>query len=107
MLETAFQCFQGASRCEGDSDEEEWLIHYMLGKIAEKRRQPPAGYLQLYKKVKWFGDRKLDQWFSHFVKIFLKYKSLTFNTIHQCSIRKSYHHIFPWFCPTKVAYPTV
>uniref|UniRef100_A0A669CMA2 Calcineurin-binding protein cabin-1 n=1 Tax=Oreochromis niloticus TaxID=8128 RepID=A0A669CMA2_ORENI len=51
MLETAFQCFQGASRCEGDSDEEEWLIHYMLGKIAEKRRQPPAGYLQLYKKA--------------------------------------------------------
>uniref|UniRef100_A0A3B4ETS7 Calcineurin-binding protein cabin-1 n=1 Tax=Pundamilia nyererei TaxID=303518 RepID=A0A3B4ETS7_9CICH len=67
MLETAFQCFQGASRCEGDSDEEEWLIHYMLGKIAEKRRQPPAGYLQLYKKVKWFGDKKLDQWFSHFL----------------------------------------
>lgn len=51
MLETAFQCFQGASRCEGDSDEEEWLIHYMLGKIAEKRRKPPAEYLQLYKKV--------------------------------------------------------
>lgn len=68
MLETAFQCFQGASRCEGDSDEEEWLIHYMLGKIAEKRRQPPAGYLQLYKKVKWFGDKEIDQWFSHFLK---------------------------------------
>ncbi|MED6275185.1 Calcineurin-binding protein cabin-1, partial [Characodon lateralis] len=50
MLETAFQCFQGASRCEGDSDEEEWLIHYMLGKIAEKRRKPPVEYLQLYKK---------------------------------------------------------
>ncbi|KAF7668316.1 hypothetical protein LDENG_00018520 [Lucifuga dentata] len=51
MLETAFQCFQGASRCEGDSDEEEWLIHYMLGKIAEKRKQPPLDYLQLYKKA--------------------------------------------------------
>lgn len=51
MLETAFQCFQGASRCECDSDEEEWLIHYMLGKIAEKRKQPPTEYLQLYKKV--------------------------------------------------------
>uniref|UniRef100_A0A8D3DRW8 Calcineurin-binding protein cabin-1 n=1 Tax=Scophthalmus maximus TaxID=52904 RepID=A0A8D3DRW8_SCOMX len=51
MLETASQCFQGASRCEGDSDEEEWLIHYMLGKIAEKRKQPPVEYLQLYKKV--------------------------------------------------------
>uniref|UniRef100_A0A3P8WKI3 Calcineurin binding protein 1 n=1 Tax=Cynoglossus semilaevis TaxID=244447 RepID=A0A3P8WKI3_CYNSE len=51
MLETAFRCFQGASRCEGDSDEEEWLIHYMLGKIAEKRRRPPVEYLQLYKKA--------------------------------------------------------
>uniref|UniRef100_A0A667Z4F3 Calcineurin-binding protein cabin-1 n=1 Tax=Myripristis murdjan TaxID=586833 RepID=A0A667Z4F3_9TELE len=52
MLETASQCFQAASRCEGDSDEEEWLIHYMLGKIAEKRKQPPREYLQLYKKVR-------------------------------------------------------
>nr|XP_020446280.1 calcineurin-binding protein cabin-1 isoform X3 [Monopterus albus] len=51
MLETALQCFQGASRCEGDSDEEEWLIHYMLGKIAEKRKLPPVEYLQLYKKA--------------------------------------------------------
>ncbi|XP_069562778.1 calcineurin-binding protein cabin-1 isoform X2 [Brachyistius frenatus] len=51
MLETAFQCFQGATRCEGDSDEEEWLIHYMLGKIAEKRKQTPVDYLQLYKKA--------------------------------------------------------
>ncbi|XP_058491833.1 calcineurin-binding protein cabin-1 isoform X2 [Solea solea] len=51
MLETASRCFQGASRCEGDSDEEEWLIHYMLAKIAEKRKQPPVEYLQLYKKA--------------------------------------------------------
>ncbi|KAM7018529.1 calcineurin-binding protein cabin-1 isoform 2-T3 [Tautogolabrus adspersus] len=51
MLETAFQCFQGASRCECDSDEEEWLIHYMLGKIAEKRKQSPVEYLQLFKKA--------------------------------------------------------
>ncbi|XP_077417378.1 calcineurin-binding protein cabin-1 isoform X3 [Vanacampus margaritifer] len=54
MLETASQCFQGASRCEGDSDEEEWLIHYMLGKIAEKRRQTPAEYLKLYEKAAHF-----------------------------------------------------
>uniref|UniRef100_A0A673YLQ4 Calcineurin-binding protein cabin-1 n=1 Tax=Salmo trutta TaxID=8032 RepID=A0A673YLQ4_SALTR len=40
-----------ASRCEGDSDEEEWLIHYMLGKIAEKRKQPPREYVQLYKQA--------------------------------------------------------
>lgn len=52
MLETASQCFQGASRCEGDSDEEEWLIHYMLAKIAEKRNKPPVDYLQLYTEVK-------------------------------------------------------
>ncbi|XP_026200115.1 calcineurin-binding protein cabin-1 isoform X2 [Anabas testudineus] len=51
MLETALQCFQSASRCEGDSDEEEWLIHYMLGKIAEKRKRPPTEYLQFYKKA--------------------------------------------------------
>ncbi|XP_048100063.1 calcineurin-binding protein cabin-1 isoform X8 [Alosa alosa] len=50
MLDTAAKCFQGASSCEGDSDEEEWLIHYMLGKIAEKRKQPPKNYLLLYKK---------------------------------------------------------
>ncbi|TRY56617.1 hypothetical protein DNTS_023521 [Danionella cerebrum] len=48
MLETASQCFQSASRCDGD--EEEWLIHYMLGKIAEKRKQPAKDYLHLYKK---------------------------------------------------------
>ncbi|CDQ86234.1 unnamed protein product [Oncorhynchus mykiss] len=47
MLET---CFQGTSRCEGDRDEEEWFIHYMLGKIAEKRKQPPGEYIQLYKQ---------------------------------------------------------
>lgn len=33
------------------SDEEEWLIHYMHGKIAEKRKQTPVEYLKLYKKV--------------------------------------------------------
>uniref|UniRef100_A0A671TDN7 Calcineurin-binding protein cabin-1-like n=1 Tax=Sinocyclocheilus anshuiensis TaxID=1608454 RepID=A0A671TDN7_9TELE len=49
MLEMASQCFQSASRCDGD--EEEWLIHYMLGKIAEKRKLPPKGYLQLYKML--------------------------------------------------------
>ncbi|XP_041079319.1 calcineurin-binding protein cabin-1-like isoform X3 [Polyodon spathula] len=51
MLETASRCFQAASRCEGDGDEEEWLIHYMLGKIAEKRKQPPKDYLLLYKQA--------------------------------------------------------
>ncbi|XP_042193143.1 calcineurin-binding protein cabin-1 [Callorhinchus milii] len=50
MLETAKQCFLSAAHCEGDGDEEEWLIHYMLGKIAEKQKQPPKEYLQHYKK---------------------------------------------------------
>lgn len=51
MLQTSLQCFQSASRCECHSDEEEWLIHYMLGKIAEKRKQAPPDFLQLYQKV--------------------------------------------------------
>ncbi|MGH0151437.1 UNVERIFIED_CONTAM: hypothetical protein FKN15_020161 [Acipenser sinensis] len=51
MLETASRCFQAASQCEGDGDEEEWLIHYMLGKIAEKRKLPPKDYLLLYKQA--------------------------------------------------------
>ncbi|XP_064424124.1 calcineurin-binding protein cabin-1 isoform X2 [Latimeria chalumnae] len=51
MLETARQCFSAASHCEGDGDEEEWLIHYMLGKIAEKRKLLPNVYLQHYKQA--------------------------------------------------------
>uniref|UniRef100_A0A8C3DIP4 Calcineurin-binding protein cabin-1 n=1 Tax=Corvus moneduloides TaxID=1196302 RepID=A0A8C3DIP4_CORMO len=51
MLETAKVCFTSASRCEGDGDEEEWLIHYMLGKIAEKQKQPPVVYLLHYKQA--------------------------------------------------------
>ncbi|KAM4808088.1 calcineurin-binding protein cabin-1 [Rhinophrynus dorsalis] len=51
MLETAKQCFTSASRCEGDGDEEEWLIHYMLGKISEKQKLAPELYLQHYKQA--------------------------------------------------------
>ncbi|KAJ7309748.1 hypothetical protein JRQ81_007813 [Phrynocephalus forsythii] len=54
MLETAKHCFTSASHCEGDGDEEEWLIHYMLGKIAEKQKQPPEVYLQHYKQAAHF-----------------------------------------------------
>ncbi|KAF4070550.1 hypothetical protein AMELA_G00286720, partial [Ameiurus melas] len=50
MLETACKCFQSASKCGGDCNEEEWLIHYMLGKISEKRKLLPKEYLQLYKQ---------------------------------------------------------
>ncbi|XP_069817249.1 calcineurin-binding protein cabin-1 isoform X3 [Dendropsophus ebraccatus] len=51
MLETAKQCFTSASQCEGDGDEEEWLIHYMLGKICEKQKVDPYLYLQHYKQA--------------------------------------------------------
>lgn len=51
MLETARHCFTSAARCEGDGDEEEWLIHYMLGKVAEKQQQPPAIYLLHYRQA--------------------------------------------------------
>ncbi|XP_006875013.1 PREDICTED: calcineurin-binding protein cabin-1 [Chrysochloris asiatica] len=51
MLETARHCFTSAARCEGDGDEEEWLIHYMLGKVAEKQQQPPAMYLLHYRQA--------------------------------------------------------
>uniref|UniRef100_A0A8C5LJ11 Calcineurin-binding protein cabin-1 n=1 Tax=Leptobrachium leishanense TaxID=445787 RepID=A0A8C5LJ11_9ANUR len=50
-LETAKHCFTSASRCEGEGDEEEWLIHYMLGKIAEKQKLSPELYLQHYKQA--------------------------------------------------------
>ncbi|XP_047656377.1 calcineurin-binding protein cabin-1 isoform X2 [Tachysurus fulvidraco] len=50
MLETAHNCFKSASTCEGDCNEEEWLIHYMLGKITEKRKLPERDYLRLYKR---------------------------------------------------------
>ncbi|XP_007955587.1 calcineurin-binding protein cabin-1, partial [Orycteropus afer afer] len=51
MLETARHCFTSAARCEGDGDEEEWLVHYMLGKVAEKQQQPPAVYLLHYRQA--------------------------------------------------------
>ncbi|XP_051009188.1 calcineurin-binding protein cabin-1 isoform X4 [Acomys russatus] len=51
MLETARHCFTSAARCEGDGDEEEWLIHYMLGKVAEKQQQPPTVYLRHYRQA--------------------------------------------------------
>ncbi|XP_046727370.1 calcineurin-binding protein cabin-1 isoform X3 [Silurus meridionalis] len=54
MLETAYKCFQSASKCGGDCNEEEWLIHYMLGKISEKRKLPQKDYLKLYKQSAYF-----------------------------------------------------
>ncbi|XP_060051228.1 calcineurin-binding protein cabin-1 isoform X2 [Erinaceus europaeus] len=54
MLETARHCFTSAAHCEGDGDEEEWLIHYMLGKVAEKQQQPPAVYLLHYRQASYY-----------------------------------------------------
>uniref|UniRef100_A0A8C6E4B8 Calcineurin-binding protein cabin-1 n=1 Tax=Moschus moschiferus TaxID=68415 RepID=A0A8C6E4B8_MOSMO len=51
MLEAARHCFASAARCEGDGDEEEWLIHYMLGKVAEKQQQPPTVFLRHYRQA--------------------------------------------------------
>lgn len=55
MLETAYKCFQSASTCGEDCNEEEWLIHYMLGKISEKRKLPPKDYLKLFKQVNYWS----------------------------------------------------
>lgn len=56
MLETAYKCFQSASStCGGECNEEEWLIHYMLGKISEKCKLPPKDYLRLYKQVNYWS----------------------------------------------------
>ena len=51
MLETAEHCYRMASECDGDDSGEEWLHHYMLGKIAEKLGAPPATSLEHYKQV--------------------------------------------------------
>ncbi len=51
MLKIAHNCYVQASGCETEESEEEWLHHYMLGKIAEKMDQPPKEYLEHYKQV--------------------------------------------------------
>ncbi|XP_071956873.1 uncharacterized protein [Antedon mediterranea] len=49
MLQQAKICYLKASECEGELEEEEWLVHYMLGKIAEKEKSQPQVYLDHYK----------------------------------------------------------
>lgn len=57
MLHVAKRCFsQAASVTSVEETEpggysEEWLLHYMLGKIAEKLQCPPSEYLDHYQKV--------------------------------------------------------
>ncbi len=51
MLSIAHSCYVKASECETEEREEEWLHHYMLGKIAEKMGKHPRVYLDHYKQV--------------------------------------------------------
>lgn len=52
MLIKSKYCYMEASTCQTDEVfEEEWLHHYMLGKIAEKSGEEPDKYLYHYKKV--------------------------------------------------------
>jgi len=57
MLQIAKHCFTMAASVSSTEEiepggySEEWLLNYMLGKIAEKLRRPPAEYLDHYQKV--------------------------------------------------------
>lgn len=54
MLDTAHECFTAANIAwcpEENEHDERWLHYYMLGKIAEKRKQDPACFLDHYHKV--------------------------------------------------------
>ena len=54
MLELAYNCYSKAAVIEeGEEGEEQWLHHYMLGKIREKQGQQPQVYLEHYKTVCW------------------------------------------------------
>ncbi|XP_041982618.1 calcineurin-binding protein cabin-1-like [Aricia agestis] len=54
FLNTTFKCFTTvvkdiASNGEIDkTNEEAWLLYYMLGKVAEKKKKPPSVYLNYY-----------------------------------------------------------
>ncbi|XP_063980045.1 calcineurin-binding protein cabin-1-like isoform X2 [Diachasmimorpha longicaudata] len=57
-LEAAENCFQSANRIylaniddEPQLQDERWLYHYMLGKIAEKRNEDPPIFLERYERA--------------------------------------------------------
>lgn len=50
MLELSKTCFQEAMKHDCDS-EEEWLEHYMIGKMAEKQGEQPSIFLSHYAQV--------------------------------------------------------
>ena len=51
MLTLAQDSYKEASVCEEEGTEDDWLTHYMLGKIAEKKQEKPQVYLEAYKQV--------------------------------------------------------
>ena len=52
MLEFAHTCYtKAAALADGEEAEEQWLHHYMLGKIAEKQHKDIQVYLEHYKQV--------------------------------------------------------
>ncbi|XP_038052847.1 calcineurin-binding protein cabin-1-like [Patiria miniata] len=53
-LGLAEKCFEAARQCEVDGEEEEWLVHYMLGKVAEKQQTNPEEFLEHYKKAAYY-----------------------------------------------------
>ncbi|XP_037928084.1 calcineurin-binding protein cabin-1-like [Teleopsis dalmanni] len=54
MLEIAYNCFSLANTLQNNADEnidthdEKWLCQYMLGKVAEKRKEAPKVFLNYY-----------------------------------------------------------
>ncbi|XP_039759738.1 calcineurin-binding protein cabin-1-like [Pararge aegeria] len=54
LLNLTYKCFVtlrdelNSSSDTDKSNEESWLLYYMLGKVAEKRNKPPALYLNFY-----------------------------------------------------------
>ncbi|GFN77427.1 calcineurin-binding protein cabin-1-like [Plakobranchus ocellatus] len=51
MLSQAKNSYSRASECEGDGSEDDWLTHYMMGKVAEKQGDPPSIFLDCYKQA--------------------------------------------------------
>lgn len=54
MLDTANECFTAANiawLADPGEHDERWLHHYMLGKIAEKKKQDPGAYLDHYSQA--------------------------------------------------------
>ena len=55
MLDKSRFCYKEASSCQSEEEfEEEWLHHYMLGKISEKSAENPDKFLYHYQKVSQF-----------------------------------------------------